>query len=165
MFDDALDLPRDGQGRVDGFLVGKAHRLADWAAKKEEERYRALFEKLQKRNYREAVKAEEGERIKRLRAQQIEYARRPEVVARRKIAARDAHRAKPPICECVECGARWCLVFGVTGPRPRFCGGACYAAAWQRAHRRSSGARAYRCGACGAEGHNRRRCPRKGAGI
>ena len=157
-YDDALDLPRDENGRITGYLVGKAAAIADWQAAKEEREYEALFRKLRRRKYRLDVAAEDGDRLKTRRERQLAYAMRPELVAERKASARRAHMANPTICTCAECGAKWCLVFGAKGPRPRFCSKACYHADYQRRKRRKAGKRAYRCGSCGEQGHNRLRC-------
>lgn len=118
----------DEQGRVDGFLVGKAHRIADWQAKKEEERYQVLFNRLRALAWQRKVYEEGGERLDTLRKRKLTYALQPHVKLRANELARIRRRARyyasPRIATCLECGATWCLLFR-KGMLPKYCGDRC----------------------------------------
>jgi hypothetical protein len=128
VLDDALDLPRDENGRVVGYLVGKAAKLADWHHKKDKESFKALCARLRTAKWQREAKTDP--RKKKLKAaKHRRYNAKPENKARQLAGQKrrrlEAYKRNPTIFTCVECGAVWCRAPWVRGVPPRFCGSAC----------------------------------------
>lgn len=142
MLDDALDLPRDDNGRITGYLVGKSARLADWQHKKEKESFEALCARLRARRW--GIQAKTDPHKKALKkATQRRYNAKPENAAKNYARCKKrraaAYRSSAPVFTCVECGATWCKAPWTKGPKPRFCGDRCRSRA--RYQERTPGAR------------------------
>lgn len=116
---DALDLPRDEEGRIVGYQVGKAAALAEWSHRKQLREDALLFKRLAARNYARRRREEDSEALReyqrRWRERNHERLRELERKRRRAKAARRRHNA----CRCEQCGrvftperfvkgTRWC---------------------------------------------------------
>jgi hypothetical protein len=137
-----------------GFLSGKAFRLAEWAAQKEQRAFDKLVQSLRWKKWVAEVVAENGERLARLQANERE---RLTVMHAARVAA---YRANPLVCVCIVCGTVWTpMVRGGTYPSrvPRFCpnGTRCYQRAW---YQRTHGSR-NACSRCRSPEHRARYCP------
>lgn len=136
MLGDALDLPRDDDGRIVGFAVGREARMRDWLHRKEQVSSDRLVNILRATKWNR----EHPERRREINAR---HYRRPGVkdrqLERKREARAEAYRRNPIIYTCAECGASWCRVPWVRGVAPRFCGQACYQRA--RYQERTPGAR------------------------
>lgn len=118
-----IDLPRDENGRVVGYGVGKEAAMRDWRFRKENRDFEKLVVCLR------AVKwnrANPGRR----RTIQAKYNAKPERREAQNSADRArrarAFRASPEVFTCAECGSTWCRVPWARGPKPTYCGAACY---------------------------------------
>jgi hypothetical protein len=161
------DRDDDGEGHFRGdrgFLVGKSAKLADWYAKKEQKEYDKLFNRLRASKWQREVYEAGGDKLDKLRARKRAHANKPEVQLhhgeRAKLRRRARYYADPPVYECRACGARWCPLFGVRGPKPEFCGDACRQR-YRYQERPARTERVYTCGRCGEQGHSRRGCPKR----
>jgi hypothetical protein len=105
-------------GERDGFQVGKAAALSDWAFNKEKRDFNKLIAVLRATKWNK-------EHLERHRAHALAYSSKPEVMAKSEAARRAriiaAHRANPEIFTCLECGSQWCLIKPRRGPIPEFC--------------------------------------------
>lgn len=122
MIDGTLDLPRDEDGRIVGYGVGKEAALRDWRHRKEARDFERLVKKLR------ATKWNREHPERRAEISATHYAK-PGVADQQLAGARarraKAYRANPTIFTCAECGVEWCKAPWVRGVEPRFCGDAC----------------------------------------
>lgn len=129
LYDDALDLPYDEDGRVDGysFTGTRSRGLYEWKERKDEREFKKLCNRLGVRKWVREVYEEGGERLERLRANKRRHERKK---ARAAKADRDQRmRDNPRILTCY-CGARWCEVPG-DGRTRIYCSRRCQAK-WPR---------------------------------
>jgi hypothetical protein len=117
MHDDALDLPRDEDGRVVGYQVGKAHALLEWRHRKEEREYEALFARLAAAKSARERRAADPEGARR---RMNDWRDRNRVKVR--AMERKRRRAKAAIrrdgaCLCRNCGARFTPARNVSGTK------------------------------------------------
>lgn len=114
---------------VDGYAIGKAHNLAEWAHRKEQREFAALCHRLRIRRRVLAIRAEGGARLADLRAKQLAWEHEHRDREQQKTEARERRRKKHdaarPIVTCRECGATWPKPFR-KGRVRRFCDGRCY---------------------------------------
>lgn len=173
MSDDVLELPRDDEGWIVGFQVGKAARIADWLAKKERAETDRMINVARASKWNREHPKRRAEINARANAKPATKAKN-RARARKKHA--EAYRRNPIICRCQECGSVWCKVPWLKGPRPRFCGTRCYQRHRVRETGREPGPRRpkrkpsrgkplklrrpYRCSNCNTMGHNRLGCPK-----
>ncbi len=120
---------RDEEGRAIGYQVGRAHNIAEWKAKKEEERWKLLENRLRARKWQMEAMEEGGELAERIRKRKREYQARPHVRARyealAKIRRRERYAKNPRIRTCKECGLKEELPFRRGGMVGEFCGNNC----------------------------------------
>lgn len=131
---ESIDLPRDDDGRIVGFGVGKEAKMRDWAARKEERYYAALFKRLAARNAARKSRSRDPERareqVRSWRARNYERNRELDRARKRRLSEKRRHMA----CVCEVCGTRFTPVRNVSGHK--YCGESCR----QRAcgHRRTA---------------------------
>lgn len=144
---------------LDGFLVGRELRVADWLHRKQKREFTKLCARIRATTHQNAIYEEGGERLDALRERKRRWAAenrdRDATNARDRARRLERYRRDPTVCRCEGCGAEWCLLFRPGGPRPRFCGHSCQE---RERYRRKIAKGTRRCGRCGERGHNRRRC-------
>lgn len=127
-YDTALDLPRDEDGRVVGFQVGKAARLSDWYSSREKLDTETLINRLRVANRMREIRSN-PERLEQLHAYLRDYSKRPEVhgknMARQRTRRAKRYRAEAAVFTCRECGAQWCKVPWTRQHRHDFCSRNC----------------------------------------
>lgn len=167
--DDALEFPRDDEGRIVGFQVGKAHRLADWATRREIRETDRMINVARVVDWQRKNPAKVAAKNARHNAKPAAKARRKAYHRKRRAAE---YRKNPVVCACEECGSTWCKVPWVKGKVPRYCSTRCTQRARTRrvlgrepgpvrqgrkapAPKPAPPRRPYQCSVCGGFGHNR----------
>lgn len=116
-YDYELELPRDEEGRVVGFQVGKAAAMLDWQHRREEREYAELFERLAQAKYARERRARDPEAANE-RSRRWRHKNRAQVRAaeneRRRVAA---EKRRQNACVCGECGQRFTPEQNVKGTR------------------------------------------------
>lgn len=145
---------------VEGYQIGRAHRLAEWSFRREQKDFARLCRTLKHKRWRTAVLAEDGDRAQTLRAQQKRQKDRA------KAAEHEAHRKAAKVTKCPACDASWCLLPGMHGRSLKWCSPDCKKIDKRRRlnerYRRRAKGREATCGLCRERGHNRRTCPEAG---
>ncbi len=113
----------DDEGAVDGYQFGRAVRLQEWRERKEEAEYRAIYDRLYKRNSARRARAAGGKRLARIQQQQKSYRvrHRAELRAREWQRRKAQYEANPVINTCEECGKSWSPPYEQEVKRSRFC--------------------------------------------
>lgn len=123
-YDDALDLPRDENGRVIGYGVGKEASMRDWSFRKEQCDFEKLVVRLRVRKYQKANRPK-------INVYRADYEKRPDVAPKLRTKQRQRrakkYRARAPIFTCRECGSQWCKVPWARQHRKDFCSRSCKA--------------------------------------
>jgi hypothetical protein len=156
--DDALDLPRDENGRVVGYAIGREARMRDWVHRREKIDFEKLINRLRVAKWAKA-------NPERRRAIARRHARKPEVRAKaneRRRRARDA-AVRAVVYACAHCGTTWCPV---PWRQPRSNTSYCSTRCAKASRRRAAGAkpvpfndgRLHGCIECGAPVAGRRKC-------
>jgi hypothetical protein len=129
VIDGELDLPRDESGRVVGYGVGKEAALREWVQAKEKRAEKALFARLMARRYQKRIRAEGGERHRRMLDRSAKWQRdNPEKVnAKTRRHRAKKYRANPIVYRCDACGSTWCKAPWVRQHRKNYCSRACKA--------------------------------------
>lgn len=173
---------------LDGFLVGRELRIADWRHRKQKREFAKLCDALRARQRRREAVEQGGPSLEAMRDRErgasTKHRRKmleqdPEGFrGRHRAACRRFYRAHkeselerqreyrarmdreaPRVCRCRVCGSEWCLLPGRgTGRLPRYCGDEC-----RRARRRKDPSAERRCTACRRADHDLRNCPQRGA--
>lgn len=137
-YDTALDLPRDENGRVVGYAIGREANLRDWIHRKEQASFEALCARLRARRWRISAKTDprRGALLKATQRRYYDAHKAEYMEAQRKRRAKK-YRAAPVIRTCKECGATWCRVPWLRRDRADFCSRACKAK-WNYWHRKGA---------------------------
>lgn len=117
----------DDDGEIDGLQFdGRERAIQEWRDRKEEEEYKALFQRLYKRNhYRRAAETPEG------KARQMENVRRYRERNRERMRQRERdqrraeYAANPVVNTCQECGQSWAVPFERKNRKSKFCSQSC----------------------------------------
>lgn len=123
IFGEELDLPRDADGRIVGFGVGKEAAMRDWAARKEERYYEALFKRLAARNAARRSRSRDPERareqVRAWRSRNYERNRELDRARKQRISEKRRHMA----CVCEVCSTRFTPARNVSGHK--YCSEVC----------------------------------------
>lgn len=133
----------DEDGQLTGFqFEGRERAIQEWREKKEEDEFRELVERLQKRNSarRTAASAEGRRRLQETdRRFKARHGARINAAARRR--RQQAYEANPVVNQCEECGVVWSPPYEQRVRRSRFCSRRCRNRSHGRTRDRSLGLR------------------------